>query len=90
MDVLIVAYAPRVYLSGVKVKVYLLFYLNYYYFVIKSIHSLYFINNAVVYKTLLAWESGGGLVYRVFIVVSLRLSAADACAWFSAVMGMPP
>ena len=53
--VLIVVYAQRVYLLEVKVKLrFTCFSLKTnYYFVIESIHAFYFINNVVVYKTLL-------------------------------------
>ena len=49
---MIVVYTPRVYLIEVKIKFKFTcssLWSNYY-FVIESIHALYFVNNVVVYK----------------------------------------
>ena len=63
-------------MSEVKVKYYLLFFVNYY-FIIESIDTFYFANNFVVYKALLVKEKGGKVVYKIFVVnvVSMHLSA---------------
>ena len=51
LDVLMEVYAPRVYLSEVKVNFYL--FLFGYCFVIGSIDAFYFDNNVAIYKALL-------------------------------------
>ena len=51
LDVLTVVYAPRVYLSEIEVNIHLLFTNNY--FAAESIDTIYFVNNAIVYKVLL-------------------------------------
>ena len=51
LDVWVEVYAPRVYLSEVKVNFYLFFFD--YYFVIETIDAFYFVNNVVIYKALL-------------------------------------
>ena len=72
MDVLIGVYVPGVYLSEVKVKYYLFFFVNQLlFFIIESIDAFYFVNN-VVYKDLLIKERGSKVVYKIFIVVVSR------------------
>ena len=39
-----------------------------YYFLIESIDTFYFVNNAVVYKAYLVQGKGGKLVYKILIV----------------------
>ena len=51
LDVWVEVYAPRVYLSEVKVNFYLFFFD--YCFVIETIDAFYFVNNVVIYKALL-------------------------------------
>ena len=54
LHVLVVAYTARVYLIEVKVKLlFTCFLWTNYYFVINSIHAVYFVNNVVVWKALM-------------------------------------
>ena len=52
LDLFMVVYAPRVYLSEIKVNIYLFFFVNQLLFIIESMDAFYFINNVVVYKAL--------------------------------------
>ena len=66
-DVLIVVYKPVVYLIGIKVNIYLFFFVDQLlFFLMESIHAVYFVNS-VVYKFILVREMVVSFFTKFFI-----------------------